>query len=143
MIQLKYRIEGSKLIVSPYDDEEREALRELRDEDPDTFGNDSQMADVFESMIANSELCWINPSDTGDLTDAPMLGILGEEGIKEHTVFLENYGLVETGSDGHWTMACPILKRWAFMDYQVRSVLDDLLDKGKAVFISGEDDAEE
>lgn len=143
MIQLKYRIEGNNLIVSPYDDEEREALRELRDEDPDKFGTDGQMHDVFESMIANSELCWINPADTGDLTDAPMLGILGEEGTKDHTVFLENYGLVETGRDGHWMMARPILKRWAFMDYQVRSPLDDLLDKGEAVFISGEDDSEE
>jgi len=136
MVQLKYEIKGKNLVVKPYDDEELAELRRMRDE-PD-FQSDSVMYDAFESMVCNSELQWINPADTGDLTDAPMLGILGEEGTKEYTVFLENYGLVETGSDGHWTMVQPTLKRWAFMDYQLRSPLEDLANKGEAVFVSGE-----
>jgi len=100
------------------------------------FNSTSVLYDVFENMIGNSELDWINPQDTGDLTDAPMLGILGEEGILQHTVFLENYGLVETGSDNYWKMVRPILNRWAFMDYQVRTPLQDLAEKGQVVFIS-------
>jgi hypothetical protein len=29
-----------------------------------------------------------------------------------------------------------VLARWAFMDYQVRSFLDDLVEHGRAVFVS-------
>lgn len=94
------------------------------------------MYDWFESLIATTELEWIPEGTTDDLTSAPMLGILGEEGNKDHTVFLENHGLIDTGCDGYWALARPILERWAFMDYQVRSVLEDLRDKGECVFVS-------
>ena len=30
-----------------------------------------------------------------------------------------------------------VLERWAFMDYQVRSALEDLRDRGEAVFTGG------
>ena len=132
-MQLRYRIEDTRLIITA-DAEDQAELQRMKTEDE--FQSDQAMYDAFEHLTANSELTWISPSDTGDLTDAPILGVLGEEGIKQHTVFLENYGLVETGSDGFWTMVQPILKRWAFMDYQLRSHLDDLVEKGKAVFIS-------
>ena len=71
------------------------------------------MADILEPITCNSELEWTSSEHTGDLTDAPMLGIL------QH-------------GDGDPV----IVERWAFMDYQVRSVLEDLRDKGEAVFIS-------
>jgi hypothetical protein len=133
-MQLKYRITDTRLIITA-DAEDQAELQRMRD-GGECFQSDQTMYDAFDHLIANSELTWINPKDTGDLTDAPILGVLGEEGIKQHTVFLENYGLVETGSDGFWTMVQPILKRWAFMDYQLRSPLEDLVEKGKAVFIS-------
>ena len=118
------------------DDDEKRELQELKLELGDEFQSDKALHDFLEPLIANSELEWISPSDTGDLTDAPMLGILGEEGIKSHTVFLDNFGLIETGKNGHWTYARPILNRWAYMDYQVRSPLNDLLAIGWANFVS-------
>ncbi len=133
-MQLRYRIEDTRLIITA-DAEDQAELQRMRDEE-EFFQSDAAMHHVFDHLIANSELTWINPKDTGDLTDAPILGVLGEEGIKQHTVFLDNYGLVETGTDRFWTMVQPILKRWAFMDYQLRSPLEDLADKGEAVFVS-------
>jgi hypothetical protein len=138
MIQLKYEVQGKNLIVMPFDNNERNELKIMRDDDPD-FASDSVMHDAFETMIANSELQWINPEDTGDLTDAPMLGILGEETIESEPLlpdFPENYGLVSTGNNGTMGMVQPILKRWAFMNYQIKSPLDDLVDIGQAVFVS-------
>lgn len=111
-------------------------IRELRE--MDEIQSDDSMHEFLEPLVGNTELQWISPADTGDLTDAPMLGILGEEGVRDHTVFAENFGLVVTGCNGHNTMARPILARWAFMDYQVRSVLEDLRDTGKAVFVGGD-----
>jgi hypothetical protein len=66
--------------------------------------------EAVEKLIANSELEWIDAEETGDLTSAPMLGLRDEQG--------------------------QVISRWAFMDYQVRSFIDDLIEKGKAVFIS-------
>ncbi len=74
---------------------------------------DKTMHEFLEPLTCNSGLQWIDASETGDLTDAPMLGLYG--GPAEHQV----------------------LERWAFMDYQVRSVLEDLRDKGECVFVAG------
>lgn len=104
--------------------------KKLFDEDDSNFGNDAMMADFLEPLICNSELTWINPADTGDLTDAPILGILGEErpfNQEDSTI-----PHIVTGSN----MIQPILCRWAFMSYQVRAVLEDLRDKGEAVFVA-------
>jgi len=68
-------------------------------------------AEILEPLLANSELQWIAPSETGDLTDAPMIGIRNEDDT--------------------------VHSRWAFMDYQVRSFIDDLIDKGEAIFTGG------
>ena len=93
---------------------ERANLRSLGE----TIHSDTMLADVFEHITANSNLEWIRPEETGDLTDAPMLGVC----------------------DYHKTRLCQeraVLMRWAFMDYQVRSVLEDLRDKGEVVFVGG------
>lgn len=112
--------------------DEREILKRMDEE----IHQDATMCDFLEPLTCNSELEWINPADTGDLTDAPMLGILGEDGLRDYTVFLPNHGLVETGCDGHNITAQPILERWTYSPYQVRSVLEDLRDKGECVFTS-------
>ena len=82
--------------------------------------SDDAMHDCFEHITCNSELEWIPGGETGDLTAAPMLGIResSEQADKEHR-------------------DAEVLERWAFMDYQVRSVLEDLRDKGRAVFVGG------
>lgn len=120
----------SKLLLHA-DEADRKELSELGD-----TSSDVAMVVFLLPLIYNSELHWIDPAITGDLTDAPMLGILGEEGDKDRTIFPENYGLVTSGYIGQNEMAQPILERWAFMDYQVRSVLQALRDTGIAIFIS-------
>jgi hypothetical protein len=94
------------------DPDDQEWLAEIKADDPDELGTSKSEGEILESLICNSELEWIDPADTGDLTDAPMLGIRGDD---------------ET-----------ILERWAFMSYQVRSFCDDLLTTGEAVFINGD-----
>ena len=129
---MKYEISADrKSLTIVADDDEQAMLREM---DEKHIHADSTLFDWFEWLICNSELAWVNPADTGDLTSAPMLGILGEQGVKDITVFQENFGYVECGSDGRNTFVQPILERWAFMDYQVRSALQDLRDHGKVVF---------
>ena len=86
---------------------ERRHLKTLGDE----IHCDAVMHDQLEHWTANSELEWIDPAQTGDLTSAPMVGILDK--------------------------ADQVAERWAFMDYQVRSVLEDLRDRGAAVFVGG------
>lgn len=86
-------------------------------------------AEFMSDYLANCELQWISPSDTGDLTDAPMLGITGEE-ISAIGEFPEAYGFIPASCD----TVIPVLERWAFMSYAVRSFLSDLDADGKAVF---------
>lgn len=108
---LSYKIsEDRRTLTILANEAKRQELRERED----VQSNDA-LTEVFERMVCNSELDWINPADTGDLTSAPMLGVQFFDNDKRETVILE---------------------RWAFMDYQVRSVLEDLRDKGEAVFIS-------
>lgn len=125
---MQHFIEGDRLIIV-VDAEEQAELQELKnDDDGDSdyhngldgdFHSDARMYDFLEPLTANSELEWVSSFETGDLTTAPMLG------IKEyHEKDLEEP---------------KIIQRWAFMDYQVRSVLDDLLNNGKAIFIGGDD----
>lgn len=99
----------------------------LQDEELNIFDIENQET---ETLLANSDLQWINPEDTGDLTDAPMLGITGEDSREESGP----YGAIHTGGDEQGPIFAPILERWAFMDYAVRSFLDDLATNGKALF---------
>lgn len=111
-------------------------LREMRTENPDDFGSDYIMHEVFEDLTANSDLEWIDPAECGDLTDAPILGIRGEE------YATDEMGCVGQNIVGRWPDENGVLKtwirdvvfRWGFMDYAVRSVLDDLADQGYAIF---------
>ncbi len=114
----------------------RKALAELKAEDDEQgcgpFGTDAMMGDVFEWLLCNSELQWIDPAVCGDLTDAPILGILGE--VENRKDCPRGCGAVLVGSDGIFIQAAPVVARWGYMSYQVRSPLDDLLTDGAAVF---------
>jgi hypothetical protein len=120
----------SHLIITA-DEEERVALRELREEQ-DGWGTIRCECEALEHLLANSELQWIDPSDTGDLTDAPILGILGDD-QREH---IGPYGSVKIGQDRQGGWYAPILERWGYMPYALRSFLNDLVDDGKAVFVN-------
>jgi len=95
----------SKLIIEIDDEERADIINNYKD-----LHSDSSLADFFEPLICNSELNWTSGNETGDLTDAPMLGILDEKG--------------------------DFSERWAFMDYQIVSVLETLVNNKKVVFIS-------
>lgn len=127
---MKYEINPDRSRLSIIaSDAERAELMDTRDESR-KWGTTALECEVMESLLANSELQWINPADTGDLTDAPMLGILGDEQREESGP----YGCVQCGHDEHGPWFQPILERWAFMDYCLRTFLDDLVDGGVAIF---------
>lgn len=114
----------------------RAELREIASEHP-AFHSDDNLDEAFEHLLCNSELRWIRPEICGDMTEAPILGIIGEQEPRD------------TSRDGDGAIWCgrwpdkagvarvwvePVLERWAFLDYQLRSPLFDLLEKGQAVF---------
>lgn len=72
------------------------------------FSSDKFMFEVFEHLVSNSELQWIDPSETGDLTEAPMLGIRDEDG--------------------------KVLERWAYMDYQIKDMVTELMNNLTVTF---------
>lgn len=74
--------------------------------------------DVLEPLVCNSDLDWIDPTETGDLTEAPMLGTRDndEDG--------------QTGPTGQGV----VLERWAFMDYQVTDPVLELAETGRLIF---------
>lgn len=128
---MQYKIEPGALVITA-DPEDLKRLKELKEEH-ENFVCDDVMYEVFERLVCNSELEWIDPADTGDLTDAPMLGILGET---EKGLAVAGYKHV-----GFWdgySRRCPILSRWAFMSYQVISVQEVLLRDGKVRFLGGD-----
>lgn len=108
---MQYKIDGNKLIIT-VDQEERDQLRLEKIENED-FQSDDFMFEFLEPLICNSELNWVDPSITGDLTDAPMLGIFDPDNQEDNVV----------------------LDRWAFMDYMVKSVIQELLDHGQVIFV--------
>lgn len=129
---MKYKIsDDRKTLTICVDEQERQELREIQ-----SIGADVTMRDFLSPITCNSDLEWMPEGATSDLTSAPMLGVLGDEGCRQHWALREHFGLVESGQSDHSTLYRGIVERWAFMDYQVRSVLEDLRDKGEAVFIS-------
>jgi hypothetical protein len=124
-----YDLNTNGCLILYASNEDRHAIAELIRAEGTTYRAEW---DALESLICNSELDWIDPAETGDLTDAPMLGFRKPErkvrkGEKPFRI---------TSSDGKATYWEPVEARWAYMDYQVRSFLEDLRDKGKAVFVS-------
>lgn len=94
------------------------AMDELRETYPDngedggtdTFGSDAVMFEFFEGFIANTEWEWIGAEEICALTSAPILGIKDEN---------DN-----------------VIEAYGFMDYAIRSLLQDLFE-GEAVLQKG------
>jgi len=106
---MKYDFNSSRteLVITVDEDE----LRSLRWFDDATIQSDVDMHEFLEPLFDNSPVVWTSGIATGDLTSAPMLAITDDNGR--------------------------ICERWAFMDYQVCSVLERLRDNGKVIFIGG------
>lgn len=125
-----------KRLVIHADAAARAELQELASEHP-AFHSDDNLYDAFDRLISNSELRWISPEICGDLTEAPILGITGEPESRDAS--RDGDGAIlcgrwpdEAGMARIWVE--PVLERWAFMDYSLRSPLFDLLEKGEAIF---------
>lgn len=129
-----------KTLTIKADSAERERIKLVLETGENEQGITCDMGDIFDPLVSNSELEWINPADTHDLTDAPMLGILDEaQPLANKESFAPHYGFTLAGNYGSPPQihVHPILERWAFMDYQVRSPLEVLRDKGEAIFVWG------
>ena len=89
--------------------EEKKELSELIKEDD--FHSDRVMIDFFEKILSNCEFEWGTPEEIGALTEAPVL-VTRDENDK------------------------PIVG-YAYMDYQVKSLLQTLYEQGKAFLCRG------
>ena len=103
-----YDLKENGCLIITCDRHEKKMIRELANSTGEFDCNAE--SDALESLLGNSPLEWISPEETGDLTSAPMLGLRNDEG--------------------------EVTARWAFMDYQVRSFLTDLVEDGRAIFVS-------
>lgn len=113
---MRYEVVGKNLIITASREEREQLLADFPSPDNQS---DADMYDVFEPLIANSDLEWIDPSETGDMTDAPMLGIRCDD---------------PDMPEGFDTIR--VLERWAYMKYESRSPVQDLIERGQAVFVS-------
>jgi hypothetical protein len=107
-LKYTYDLNTNGCLIITADSIEREHLKELANEQGE-FTCTAEY-DALESLVCNSELNWIQPEEISALTSAPILGLRDEQGEP--------------------------IAAWAFMDYQVRSFVSDLIETGKAVFIS-------
>ena len=134
-MNIKYQIDkDAGTLTLTADDEARAEIRELAEEE---IGRGWRWMEVeaLDCLTCNAELQWIDPADTGDITDAPMLGVTGGE--EEETREKKGpFGAVCVGGDGKGPIFSPILERWGFMRYETRSFLEDLMETGKAVFVN-------
>lgn len=130
-----------KTLTIIVDDAERAQLANWQNEHAgmtnSNFDSDAAMIEFLEPIVCNSDLEWISPDQTGDLTDAPMLGILSEPTFKNHNIdTVRNPQNIICSCDTSGLMVATVAERWAFMDYALRSPLADLRDKGECVFVS-------
>ena len=132
-MSIKYQInKDAGTLALTADDAARKEIRELIESELHC-GWRWMEVEALDCLTSSSELQWIDPVDTGDLTDAPMLGITGGE--EEETREKKGpFGAVCVGGDGKGPIFSPILERWGFMQYETRSFLEDLMNEGKAVF---------
>lgn len=149
---MQYHIDNNKNLVITADDEDRKILQAFKDDlegqDLNFVSNDA-LYDALEHLTCNSELSWSDALSIAALTDAPVLAIFGEN---EEDIFASGeftppsfknnqrcVGYRITGSNGETIEGEKILQAWAYMDYQVRSPQEDLLEYGEAVFQLGWD----
>jgi len=132
---MQYTIEDDQLVMMATT-EEREELRRLHDESPVAFDSDDFMYDLLEPLVTNDSFQWIHPGVTGDLTEAPMLGLLGDDEPGPAGVEW-GHGLNQAGYWDGIALYQPVLYRWAFMDYMVTTPQRELMEHGRAVWRGG------
>lgn len=98
-----------KLIIKIECDGERQSLQEIFESGE--IDSDNARFDFFDNILHHNGWEWIRPEDISALTDAPILGIVGENDEVEVA-----YG---------------------WMDYAVTSLLSQLHQYGEATLIGG------
>lgn len=131
---MKYQITKHALVMK-IDGEERIALAAVHAIKPDEFDTEAFMTDLLEQMVTNDCFMWIGSEVTHDLTEAPMLALLGDE--EESATGGPGLYLVGRPHDAEHDHYQPVLFRWAFMNYQITTPQKDLLEKGEAVWHGG------
>lgn len=135
---MKYSISPDRTrLTLTADAANRAALRELPEEGEGNIDMERTMIEFLEPLTCNSELEWIPEGTTGDLTSAPMLGLLGEPEWREQHTDGDGTVLIGVDSRSRRVNVTPVLERWAWMDYAVRSLLVELRDTGSAALIGG------
>lgn len=131
-MKLKIDLAHDRLTIIA-DESERGDLAKLQAEHPDVFDGDDFMYEMLEQLFLNDCFMMLPNGVTGDLTSAPMLGILGDEETHDEPVG-DCQGLYMSGSASYQ----PVLYRWAFMNYAITSPQRDLVESGEAVWTGGE-----
>ena len=107
MLQVNHIISADRSKLTLFiDPEDREELRTLMEESIE--GGSAPEYEALDHMIGNSELDWVFPSETGDLTDAHLLGIRDEEG--------------------------EVIERWGYAPSAVKCFLKEMLDGEQVSF---------
>ncbi len=119
----------------------RDEKNKLESHEP-LFNSDDLLYDLLENMFTNDYFTWLPQGCTGDMTSAPMLGILGDElpgPTKEDTQCsgLYNCGRWEVNGELR-DIYQPVLQRWAFMDYAITSPQEELAERGRCEWEGGD-----
>jgi len=106
------------------------------------FDSDDLLYDLLEPMFSDDSFCWLPEGATGDLTSAPMVGILGDEmpgPPKDKAVCAGLYHCGRWGVDGELReIYQPVRRRWAFMDYALTSPQRELAEHGRCEWFGGD-----
>lgn len=104
-----FDVQEKQLILRIDDHGEKLCLKEM--EEGPGLESDASMYDFFEAILANNGWEWIRPEEIGVLTDAPILGIRGEDDV--------------------------ITDAYGWMQYAITSLLEELHITGKATLTKG------
>lgn len=104
-------------------------LRLIAD-NPEELADADTIEELLEQLISNSELDWIDPSICGDLTSAPILAQMDYTEVAVEA--LPGDGYVDCGfwDDQHFSYR--VKRRWGWMDYAVKDLLEELRENGSA-----------
>jgi|ERR1051325_8870974 hypothetical protein len=138
---MKWHIDEQGRLVITVTKKEQHSLQAAQRRD-ERFDSDEFMHELLEPLVTNG-FTWLPEGCTGDLTSAPMLGILGEAMPgPDDTQDAFGMGLVHVGCWHHQgrlrQMYEPVLRRWAFMSYAVTTPQRGLADTGQSVWEGGD-----
>jgi hypothetical protein len=138
--------EDGKLVITITKKEQRH-LNALQRRDEEgrcnpAFNSDDFLYDLLMPMFTDDSFTWLPEGTTGDMTSAPIIGVLGDEMPGPPTDKAECSGLYHCGRwevDGELReIYQPVLSRWAFMDYALSSPQQELAETGRCEWDGGD-----